>query len=494
MTHPVSTDPISTTVGEFAEKLTWDDIPAPVQQQARLLLLDSIGIAFASGTYGFAGRASSAVRELAEGGTGQASVIGQSDPLPLRDAVLLNGLLIHGLDFDDTHLQGVVHASASAAATSLGVAEHRALPGRDLLTAYVLGIEVAARLGIAANGGFHQVGFHPTGLVGAYASAVVAAKLSGLDASGIAQAQGFVHSLASGSLEFLASGAWTKRAHPGWAGVAGITAAAFARSGFESPERPYEGRFGLYARHLVGREYDVEAARAALGDVWETTAVAVKPFPACHFTHAFADAAIALRDAHGLAPDDIASIRCLIGEGEISTVCEPREAKLRPQSAYDAQFSLPYITAAAFVRGRFTLAELEEAAWTDPAILRLAERVTHESDPESDFPRYFSGEVVVTTRDGRELSHREQVNRGAGSRPLGEADVVEKFQGTAGLALDANRVDEIIDAVLTLDRADDVRGFARRLRAGVTPRRSSPSGATAATRVRTTRDPKECHG
>jgi 2-methylcitrate dehydratase PrpD len=330
----------------------------------------------------------------------------------------------------------------------------------------VLGIEVAARLGMAANGGFHQVGFHPTGLVGAYAASVVAGKLSGLDATEIAQAQGFVHSLASGSLEFLASGAWTKRAHPGWAGVAGITAAAFARSGFESPALPYEGRFGLYASHLGDRTFDVEVVRAGLGEVWETAAVAVKPFPACHFTHAFADAAITLREAHGLTPDDIDSVRCLIGQGEISTVCEPRAAKLRPHSAYDAQFSLPYVTAAAFARGQFTLAELEESAWTDPEILALASRVVHEPDADSAFPKYFSGEVVVTTRDGRELRCREHVNRGAGDRPLGEAEVTEKFRGTAGLALDAVRVDEIIDAVLTLEGREDVRGFAQLLRQG----------------------------
>lgn len=461
----MTSEPISTTLGHFAAKLTWDDLPPEVRDQARLLLLDSLGIAYASTTYDFADRATLAVTELAGGGAGQASVVGRLERLPLRDAVLLNGLLIHGLDFDDTHPAGVVHASASAAATALGVAEHHGLSGRDLLTGYVLGIEVASRLGVAAKGGFHQVGFHPTGLVGAYAAAVTAGRLSGLDAWEIAQAQGFVHSLASGSLEFLASGAWTKRAHPGWAGVAGVTAAAFARTGFVSPELPYEGRFGLYASHLGDRDHDAELARAGLGEVWETAAVAVKPFPACHFTHAFADAAIALREREGLTPDRIASVRCLIGAGEISTVCEPRADKLRPRSAYDAQFSLPYVTAAAFARGRFTLEELEESAWTDPEILDLAARVTHEPDPDSAFPTYFSGEVVVTTTDGRELRHREQVNRGAGERPLGEADVVEKFRGTASLALSDGRVEEVARAVLALDECDDVRDFAAVLRA-----------------------------
>lgn len=457
-------DTISASIGDFAHDLDWDDIPGDVQDLAKLLLLDSLGIAYASGTYDFARKARKAVEALADGAPGGSTVVGQALELPLRDAVLLNGLLIHGLDFDDTHPAGVVHASASAAATALGVAEHHDRSGRDLLTAYVLGIEVAARLGVAARGGFHQVGFHPTGLVGAYAASVVAGKLAGLDAPALAQAQGFVHSLASGSLEFLATGAWTKRAHPGWAGVAGITAASFAAAGFEAPPEPYEGRFGLYASHLQGREYDVEAARADLGTVWETSSVAVKPFPACHFTHAFADAAIALREQHGLTPSAVVSVRCLIGQGEVSTVCEPVSAKLRPQSAYDAQFSLPYVTAAALARGRFTLEELDESAWTDSEILGLASKVRYEVDPQSAFPTYFSGEVVVETVDGRTLRHREQVNRGAGPRPLSHDDVVAKFHSTAGLAVDEARADRLVDAVLGLDTVSDVRAVTGLLR------------------------------
>jgi 2-methylcitrate dehydratase PrpD len=131
--------------------------------------------------------------------------------------------------------------------------------------------------------------------VGAFGSAAAAARLSGLDETGIAAAQGIVGSLAAGSLQFLDTGAWTKRMHPGWAASTALTSTRFAAAGWEAPPDVYEGRFGLYASHVPeGHKIDPEAAARGLGEEWELLRVAIKPFPACHFTHAFADATIAL--------------------------------------------------------------------------------------------------------------------------------------------------------------------------------------------------------
>lgn len=459
-----SRSPIATQLAEFAHSLRFEDIPDDVIETAKLLVLDSLGIAFASGTFDFAQRAIAAVDELADGQPGDVTVVGSSRRYALRDAVLLNGLLVHGLDFDDTHPEGVIHASASALPTALALAEKLQLTGRDLLTAYVAGLEVDARLGMAARGGFHQVGFHPTGLLGAFGAAVVAGKLQGLSASQLAQAQGFVGSLASGSLEFLQTGAWTKRVHPGWAGVAGVTAAAFAGKDFLSPPDIYEGRFGLYASHLgsANAEDLIECIRG-LGETWETRRVAVKPFPACHFTHAFADAVLAIRAEHGIGPEDVEAIHCLIAEGEVKTVCEPLDLKRAPKTAYEAQFSVPYVAAASLVHGDFTLRELEPAALADPTVLALAQRVTYEADPESGFPALFSGEVAITTTDGRVLRHREQVNRGADQRPLSRADIEEKFRTTSTLACSEDRSARIVEAVSSLDSMMEVAALTRLL-------------------------------
>lgn len=449
---------IARTIGEFAADLRFDDLPADVVDRAKLLALDSIGVAFASSRYEFAKRAVAAATSL---GAGDVPVIAHPQRLGLRDAVLVDGILVHGLDFDETHVPSVVHTSASAFPTALGLSAHRHLSGRDLLLGHVLGIEVASRLGRVAGGGFHQIGFHPTGLIGAFGSATLAARLDGQSAEGIAGAQGLVGSMATGLLEFLEDGAWTKRMHPGWAGVSGITAAAYSRQGFAAPDKVYEGRFGLYATHLLpDAERDLALATAGLGKDWTTLEVAVKPFPCCHFNHAFIDAALTLGSEHGLRPDDIKSVRCLIAEGEVKTVCEPVQNKLAPRSDYDAKFSVQFCVAAALARGQFTLAELDDDVLADREVLDLAGRVDYATDPDSGFPQHYSGEVVIETTDGRTLRHREQINRGSADRPLTKDDVVTKFRENMALVSAGEVADRVLDAVETLDQYEDAATFA----------------------------------
>jgi 2-methylcitrate dehydratase PrpD len=325
----------------------------------------------------------------------------------------------------------------------LGLAAELGRSGRDLLTAYVAGIEAGARIASVAKGGFHQAGFHPTGVVGAFAAAIAAGKLYGLDEKQLMNAQGAALSVAAGSLEFLDDGSWTKRLHAGWAGVGGITAAALARRGFVAPAAAYEGRYGLFHLYLKNPDLDHERATRKLGSEWETLNVAVKPFPACHFVHAFADAAIALRRM-GVEPAKVASVTALVPQEEIDVICEPAANKRRPANDYDAKFSLPYVVAASLRAGKFGLAELEERALADPATLELAAKVGYRADPDSGFPQHYSGEVIVQLADGRELRHRESVNRGAADRPLSNAEVEAKF-------LDNSSSEEIRRTVLALD-------------------------------------------
>ncbi|MEI4487829.1 MmgE/PrpD family protein [Frigidibacter sp. MR17.14] len=450
---------IAERLATFTETLPEREIPAAARERARYLILDAVGIALASTQYDFSHRTHAA---LAGFGEGSHDVIGYGTRLPLRDAVMMNGFLVHGLDYDDTHTRGVIHATASCFPTAMGMAAEGDRSGRDLLTAYVGGMEVATRLGSVAKGGFHQTGFHPTGLIGAFSSALIAGQLRGLTAKQLAHAQGIALSMASGSLEFLQDGAWTKRMHPGWAGVAGITAAALARAGFIGPKETYEGRFGLYASHLgpLAENCDLAIATEGLGEVWEVNAVAIKPLPACHFTHACADAAVTLRETHGIRPDQIDSIRALIPAEVVKTVCEPVRHKQKPQNSYDAQFSIPFAVASGLVKGRFGLAELEPEALNDAETLSVARKVAYEVDPNSAFPKYYSGEVIVRLKDGRELTHREHMNRGASDRPLSGADITAKFRENAAMALAPSGVARVEEAVLGLDDGISARGLA----------------------------------
>jgi 2-methylcitrate dehydratase PrpD len=434
----------------FTAGLRLRDIPAVVQERAVHHVLDAVGIAHASSRFDFAHRTLTALRDL--GGAGAVPVFGLPARLPPRDAAMMNGLLCHGLDFDDTHLGGVIHPTAAVFPAAFAAAMHVGASGEELLVAYIAGVEAATRIAAVAKGAFHAAGFHPTGVVNAFAATLAAGRLFGLTVGELAHAQGIALSMASGSLEFLEDGAWTKRIHPGWAAQAGLTAASLARQGFTGATRPYSGRFGLYNAYLGDRAagFDLSVATAGLGEVWELGQTSIKPFPACHFTHACVDAALVLRAR--VAPEAIERIEALVPHQVIPVVCEPAANKQRPANAYDAQFSVPFLVAAAWVRGGLTLAELEPDALTDPAILALAARVGHAVDPDSPFPKTYSGELVVHLRDGTTLRHREEVNRGAPARPLSNADIVAKYRGNAALALSPAAQCRIEDAVLALAR------------------------------------------
>ena len=459
---------IASELSEFASGLRYEDIPGEIRIRARHLILDAVGIALASHDFEFARPSLAGIESLAGASAagaaeGEATVIGHPRRLPLRDAAMANGLLVHGLDYDDTHVPGIIHATASAFPCTFALGERLGASGADVVAAYVVAVEAGARIASVPRGGFHRQGFHPTGLVGAFGCALGAGRLLGLDSGRLVMAQGIALSTASGSMEFLEEGAWTKRLHPGWAAVAGLTSAYLASEGFVAPSLPYEGRFGLYRTHLgtgADGDCDFSLATAGLGETWELQRVAVKPFPACHFLHGCADAAIAIARAHDLRPEEVEEVTALVPEETIATICEPAANKVRPGSDYDAKFSVQYAVAASLARRAFGLAELDEEARTDAGILALAKRVRYRPDPASAFPRAFSGEVVVRTRDGRELRHREEINRGADERPLTNGEIAEKYMENACLTVDGARAVAIRNAVLDLDRYDDVRALA----------------------------------
>ena len=304
--------------------MRFEAIPAAVLARAKLLILDALGCGLASNAYGFSDAA--VAGGLALGGAGDCAVIGRAVRLPVRDAAMVNGMLIHGLDFDDTHLASIIHATAACLPAALSFGESVGADGRALLVAYAAGMETAIRVGAAAKGGFHHAGFHATGVVAHFSAAVVASRLLELPVAGIAAAQGIAASTAAGVQVFLEDGAWTKRLHPGWAAVAGITAARLAQNGFKAPARPYEGRFGLFDTHLQHQTApDLAAELASLGRVWELAESAIKPYPVCHFIHGCADAAIALHDV--IDPAEIVSVEALLPRDTMPIVAEPASAK-----------------------------------------------------------------------------------------------------------------------------------------------------------------------
>ncbi|MDB5922772.1 MAG: 2-methylcitrate dehydratase [Betaproteobacteria bacterium] len=457
---------ISHVIGAFVSEVRYEQLPGDFVEFLKDHIIDVVGTSIAATRFDFAYRALAGLGALAD--SHGSTVVGMAQKLPLKDAALMNGVLAHGLDYDDTHAVGPVHPSASAFPCALGVGEFINCSGRDLLLAYALGIEFATRLGLAANGTMHKTGFHTTGVVGHNACAVTAGKLLGLNADQLVMAQGLAGSTASAIAEHRKDGAWNKRIHPGWAAVGGMTAASLACAGFIGTKKVYEGGDGLFRTH-AGSHFDdvnLDALTADLGERWRAEEVAIKPYPVCHILHACIDSAIALRTQHELKPSDIAKVRVLLHPDTFHYVCENAEMRRRPATDYAAKFSAHYTTAVALIRGKCGFAELEQDAITNPAILALAQKVEHAPDPKSAFPEYFSGGVEITLANGRTIAHHDRVNRGAGDRALNREDITQKFLENAEFGMSRSRAEDMLQVLLSLERFSG-REIARAVSLGV---------------------------
>lgn len=450
---------ISLSLAEFVHDLSLDQVPGAVLDKAKLHILDVLGIALSSATrdYGLAVyRAGQAL------GMGTAcTAIGFPGRLPAASAALVNGTLIHGLDYDDTHIEGIVHSGTTVIPTALAVGEEIGASGRAALEAVVGGFEIVTRLGIAAGGNLHPRGFHPTSIYGSLSSSLIAGRLYGMSAEDMASGMGLAGTMASGLLEI--ENSWLKRLNPGWAAHAGLTAALLARQGFLGPSSILEGAHGVYASHLYGGTYRLEALTQDLGRTWETLNIGLKPYPCCHFLHASLDCSRTIREEPGFDPDDIEEIVCRLSEPLMGLL---RDDYIRPQTEYAAQFSLPFTVATMLTQGRVDLASFQAEKLTDPVLNNLIDKTRIEPDPLSDYPKNFPGQVTVKTKGGRVFEKRETVNRGTPQNPLSPEDVVRKFrENTDGVVADAVARD-LLDKVQHFEEIADVRQFMKILAGG----------------------------
>ncbi|MBV6271344.1 MmgE/PrpD family protein [Alcaligenaceae bacterium CGII-47] len=429
----------------MAVSVDYDRLPVAVRNKAKVHVLDTIGLAFASLSQPFA--APSLAGIVAAGGQGRCRVLGTPYQLTARDAAMANGLLMHGLDFDDTHLASIIHASVASLPVALSLGEYLDISWNKMLAAYVLGMEVAIRIGASVKGGFHATGFHATGVVSHFSSAVVAGKLLGLNIEQICAVQGVAASTASGVQVFLEEGAWTKRMHPGWGALAGITAAYMTQAGFVAPSRPYEGKFGLYDTHLDGAEVDEALIRADLGTHWRMLETAIKPYPICHFSHACAEAAAILSPTVLGRLDDIDEIVAYLPQPTLHIVAEPAEKKQRVLTDYDAKFSVQYVVAASLLRGGFGMNELSPESIANPQFTRLATQIICKAEENTEFPKYFSGQVTVKFKNGEMVSEHIPINKGAGAREMTWDHVAEKFLGNVGMVASEQKAAAMLDAI-----------------------------------------------
>lgn len=438
----------SQIIGRFVGDLRLADVPPDVVQKAKLVFLDTVGIALASSTMDFGPMVINVARNL--GGPKASLLIGTPDRVAAANAVLANGTLAHGLDYDDTLEEAIVHTGCCAGITALATGEEVGASGAAVLEAAIVGTEVLCKVGLVAPGKFHARGFHPTAICSTFGAAAAAGKVYRLTLNQWVDAFGLCGSQSSGIIEYLADGTWTKRLHPGWSAHGGVIATLLAKEGFRGPAKVFEGTHGFFSAFGGKDEYRFEKL-SELGKQWEVPRLTFKSYPCGSISHPYMDCALRIKQKHSPPPDQILEVICRTAEGPVHRLWEPLADKEKPVSSYGAKFSLPFSIAVMLVRGRAGLEEFSDAAIKDPKLLDLAAKVRYEVDPAIDYPRHFEGHVQVRMKDGSVFTEDQLHPRGGFEDPLPPGEIEEKFRANAGLVLSRNKVDEIVAMVGRLE-------------------------------------------
>ena len=342
-------------------------IPPSMDKLCDALLIDTVGLCVASRNQDYL---QSLIRAADE--KGNCTLIGHSQQVNVASACLVNGTAIHGEDYDDTFEGGPIHAGAVIVPALLASAEQHQLSGQDVLAGISVGSELMCRMCTVAPKLVHKAGFHPTAVFGAIGAAAGVATALRLNPTQWVNALGISGSMASGIIEYLAEGTWTKRMHPGWAAQSGYRAARMAKEGFTGPRTLFEGEHGL----------DVRA---------------------------------------------IEKIECNTAEGILHRLWEPLAHKQNPPNGYAAKFSIPYAIAVAMIRGDAGLNDYQEEVVHDPHIVALAKKITYIVDPNNPYPNQFTGHIRVYLRDGNVLEHSQGFFRGGRDAPMSMEALESKF-------------------------------------------------------------------
>jgi 2-methylcitrate dehydratase PrpD len=417
----MSSLPKTAVAERLAERICALQVPAAVREKCIDLSVDVIGLCVTARNQDY-------VRATLAGcdDDGPCTAIGHARNLSAAGAALVNGTAAHGEDFDDTFEGGPVHAGAVVVPAVLAACERHNPDGAAALRGVAVGTEVLCRLSLVVPKAVHRAGFHPTAVFGAMGAAASVAAALRLDRRQTVDALGIAGSMASGIIEYLAEGAWTKRMHAGWAAQSGLRAALMARAGFSGPRTVFEGAHGLFHGFAHATDGNYDALIGDFGARWVTETLAFKPYPCGTMTHPYIDCARRL-SARGIKPEQIEDILCDVGEGTVHRLWEPLAAKQEPANGYAGKFSQPYCIASALVRRNVGLGDFADEAVKDPRVLTLAAKVRYRIDPQNPYPNEFTGHIRATLTDGSVIEERQPHFRGGAREPLTRADIDDKF-------------------------------------------------------------------
>ena len=320
---------VTRTLAKFLVSHKGTAVPQAVRHEATRALLNWVGCAIGASQHPTITRTLAALGEFS--GPREATILGRRERVDIFQAALLNGASSHTFDFDDTHIQTVIHPSAPVLPAILALAEHQPISGRDFLHAFLLGVEAECRVGASIMPNHYDAGWHITATAGVFGAAAAAGRLLKLNEQQMTWALGIAATHACGVRETF--GSMAKPLHPGIAARNGLMAALMAKKNVVGPEQGIDGRRG-FAR-VASTKFDADAMTRGLGKAWAMSDNSYKPYACGVVIHPAIDGCVQLRNEHKLKLADIARIDLKVHPLVIE-LCSRRD----PKSGLEGKFSI----------------------------------------------------------------------------------------------------------------------------------------------------------
>jgi 2-methylcitrate dehydratase PrpD len=422
----------------------YGDLTPAAQQQARRGVLDWIGCALAGSRHATVGKLIDVLQEV--GGRPQASVLGRGLKLGLAEAPLANGQMGHILDFDDTHMGGVVlHTSSPVLAALLALAERTPVSGAELMLAYAVGFEAGVRSGRTAPG-HHKGGWHLTGTLGSIAAGVAGGKLLRLDTQRLTYAMGIAATQAAGMQQN--RGTMCKSFHAGKAAANGVLAALLAERGFDSTQEIIEGRRGF--SRIYSDVAEPAELTAGLDGGWLIESNGHKPYACGIVLHPLIDAIVAIRNRDRIDPAEVSEI-----ELRVHPLVLAITGVVEPSTGLQSKFSTLHTAAVALADGDAGIAQYSDAKAADPVVAALRRKVKAVAD---ETLRKDEAHAAIVTGRGRHEAHVAHAS-GTADNPMSDAAIEAKFLANATPVIGADRAKRACEMVWSLERQPDVRAL-----------------------------------
>ena len=454
----------SRALAEFVATTSSEEISDQIVARLRRLLLDWVGITAFAGHYAENAAAVTHAIDNLDTGSGT-TVVGQAHTHGALYAAFLNGTFAHSMDFDDTNINqngAAIHPGAPVIAAALADAERIDVDMADFYQALAVGYEAACRVAAALGPASYDRGFHTTAIAGIFGAVAATARLRGLGAEATLAAFGLALSKAAGSMQYLANGSWNKRLHPGFVAHDALLCVELAQAGVIGAAEPLEGRYGLL--HSYTDDADAVQLTAGLGSTWLLLQTAVKPYPSCRWTHGAIDAALSLRSEVPARQRPDAHISVRLNPTAYTIVGEPQPQKIKPANTVDAQYSVYFQVAAAWLDGHVDWSTYDHL--TDPAITTLSAHI----DVEKDNHVTRNGSTVTIDVAGETLCKTIDAALGESANWISDDRLRDKFERHAGRIYGSQHAQAIAAAVLDGPLRMRARELAGQLRLGVNGR------------------------